>query len=73
MEMISNAAMFSKQVQVHDQELTLYARRELYGSPAVLVGRHEIYRPPRHGPGNRPGPMHRAGLWLSHGLAIILG
>lgn len=73
MEMMSNAALFSNQVPVHHQEITFYARRELNGSPAVLLGRHETYRPTRHRSGIRSGPMRRAGRWFSHGLLFLLG
>gem|GEM_PF-5360181 len=73
MNMVPNAAILSKQVQVHDHELSLYARMELNGNPSMLVGRHEVDSPIRHRPGRRTGSVRRAGRWLSHGISVLLG
>jgi hypothetical protein len=68
--MISNAEINGKLVQAHDPELALYIRRELLGSPAILVGAHDTnrvrkrLRPPH-------GRAHRAGMWITHSLAVL--
>ncbi len=50
-----------------DQELREYARAELGGSEAVLLGGHQTRRSRR-----RPSRRRRTVAWLSHGLAAIL-
>jgi hypothetical protein len=73
MNMMPNAALLNTQVQVHDHELSLYARMELNGNPSMLMGRHEVDRTRMRRHGRRTGSVRRAGRWLSHGIWILLG
>jgi hypothetical protein len=70
--MLSNAALNSKTVQAHDSELALYARRELMGTPAMLVGTHDINRVHRAARRTKHGPARRASLWMTHNLAALM-
>jgi hypothetical protein len=70
--MISNADLNGKLVQAHDPELTLYARRELKGTPALVVGGHDINRVRRVEGRTRHGPGRRARLWLTHNLTALM-
>lgn len=70
--MISNAELNAKLVPAHDSELSLYTRRELMGTPAMLVGAHDISSV-RKGVGRtRHGPARRASMWLTHNLAALV-
>ncbi len=70
--MISNAELNAKFVQAHDSELALYTKRELTGTPAMLVGAHDISSL-RKGVGQpRHGPARRASMWLTHNLAALM-
>ncbi|MBI0584258.1 MAG: hypothetical protein ISF22_08540 [Methanomassiliicoccus sp.] len=73
MEMISNASIYSNNLPVHDQELSQYARRELKASPAVLMkGRHGSNSTPTGRCPTCHGPVRRAGMWLTHGLMVLI-
>jgi hypothetical protein len=69
--MISNAEINRKLVQAHDPELALYTRRELLGTPAILVGAHDTNRV-RRKVRRTHGPARRAGMWVTHNLAALM-
>jgi hypothetical protein len=70
--MISNAALNTKLVPAHDSELALYARRELTGTTAMLVGAHEVSSVRKVASRTRHGPARRASMWLTHNLAALV-
>ncbi len=69
--MISNAELNAKLVPAHDSELALYTRRELTGTPAMLVGAHDISSVSKAANRTRHGPARRASMWLTHNLAVL--
>ena len=70
--MINNAAVYQKPEYAHDSELALYAKRELLGSPAVLVGAHEANSHRQMRTRRSVGRARRAGVWVSHHLAALM-
>jgi hypothetical protein len=69
--MISNAELNAKLVQAHNSELALYTKRELTGTPAMLVGTHDMSSVRKVASRTRHGPARRASLWVSHNLAVL--
>jgi hypothetical protein len=69
--MISNAEINRKLVQAHDPELALYTKRELLGTPAILVGAHDTNSVRRNGR-RAHGSAHRAGMWVTHNLTALV-